>query len=179
MNNKVKAQWAGAKTNKDFICIDTWSGYGAIFRDPKGVQHLTSHNVSDSDLGAMLLDALAHSRFVLPKPSKSVWHHPEVTYDYEVHDYDRMNENYNQWISDLMLSQGYKTKRTLFKGMKSCGIECSQGVITIRPSFHEKAEAWSGRGIEKSDYVVLAANSPEADIGAALRLAFSRCKGSK
>ncbi|WP_455816397.1 contact-dependent growth inhibition system immunity protein [Pseudomonas cerasi] len=63
--------------------------------------------------------------------------------------------------------------------MKSCGIQCCEGVITIRPSFHEKAEAWSGRAIEKSDYVVLAANSPEADIGAALRLAFSRCKGSK
>lgn len=169
-----------AKTNKDFICIYTESGYGITCLDPKGVQHLTSHNVSDGELGAMLLDALAHSRFVLPpRDNRDIWVHPEVTYDAELYDFDRSNERYNQWVSDLMLTQGYKTKRTLFKGMKSCGIECCEGVITIRPSFHDKAERWSGKGIEKSDYVVLAANSPQADIGAALRLAFSRCKGSK
>ncbi|MFK8258178.1 contact-dependent growth inhibition system immunity protein [Erwinia sp. AnSW2-5] len=138
MNNKTKAQWATAKKNKDFICIDTESGYGITHLDPKGVQHLTSHNVSDSELGEMLLDALAHSRFVLPpRDNRDIWVHPEVTYDAELYDFDRSNERYNQWISDLMLSQGYKTKRTLFKGMKSCGIQCCEGVITIRPSFHE------------------------------------------
>ncbi|MFK8258177.1 contact-dependent growth inhibition system immunity protein [Erwinia sp. AnSW2-5] len=154
MHDVIKRQWSVAKTNKDFICIDTWSGYRSSRRDPKGAQHLALHNVSDSELGAILLDALAHSRFVLPPRSgRDVWVHPEVTYDAELYDFDLSLKNYNQWVSDLMLSQGYKTKRTLFKGMKSCSIECCEGVITIRPSFHEKAEAWSGRAIEKSDYV--------------------------
>ncbi|MFK8258175.1 contact-dependent growth inhibition system immunity protein [Erwinia sp. AnSW2-5] len=95
MNNKVKAQWAMAKTNKDFICIYSESGYGSTRLDPKGVQHLMSHNASDSELGAMLLDALAHSRFVLPPPdNRDIWVHPEVTYDAELYDFDRSNERY-------------------------------------------------------------------------------------
>ncbi|MFK8258179.1 contact-dependent growth inhibition system immunity protein [Erwinia sp. AnSW2-5] len=95
MNNKIKTQWADAKMNKYFICIDTWSGYSSSNLDPKGVQHLTSHNVSDGELGTMLLDALAHSRFVLPpRDNRDIWVHPEVTYDAELYDFDRSNERY-------------------------------------------------------------------------------------
>ncbi|WP_249819435.1 contact-dependent growth inhibition system immunity protein, partial [Escherichia coli] len=50
-------------------------------------------------------------------------------------------------------------------------------VITIRPSFHEKLEAWSGNRINESDYVVLPADSSPTEIGSGLRLALSRCKG--
>ncbi|MCT7051686.1 contact-dependent growth inhibition system immunity protein, partial [Salmonella enterica] len=49
--------------------------------------------------------------------------------------------------------------------------------ITIRPSFHEKLEAWSGDRISETDNVVLAVDSTPAEIGAGLRLALSRCKG--
>ncbi|MEJ1554439.1 contact-dependent growth inhibition system immunity protein, partial [Escherichia coli] len=50
-------------------------------------------------------------------------------------------------------------------------------LITIRPSFHEKLEAWSGNRINESDYVVLPADSSPTEIGSGLRLALSRCKG--
>ncbi|EKD5558770.1 CdiI family contact-dependent growth inhibition immunity protein, partial [Escherichia coli] len=50
-------------------------------------------------------------------------------------------------------------------------------VITTRPSFHEKLEAWSGNRINESDYVVLPADSSPTEIGSGLRLALSRCKG--
>ena len=36
MSNVVKPAWAGAKTNGDFICIETQSGYGLKATDPKG-----------------------------------------------------------------------------------------------------------------------------------------------
>jgi hypothetical protein len=61
--------------------------------------------------------------------------------------------------------------------MKSCDIECSGGIITIGPTKHEKLEGWGrtkGDGIED---VVIPPNSPPAEVGAALRLAFSRCIG--
>ncbi|MBP9693427.1 MAG: CdiI family contact-dependent growth inhibition immunity protein [Alphaproteobacteria bacterium] len=61
--------------------------------------------------------------------------------------------------------------------MKSCGINLDQGLITIRPSHHEKLEAWSGEGIDKRDYVNIPHDSEPSQIGAALRLAFSRCTG--
>ncbi|WP_338052467.1 contact-dependent growth inhibition system immunity protein [Stutzerimonas marianensis] len=45
----------------------------------------------------------------------------------------------------------------------------------MRPSHHEKLEAWSGKGLSESDYVIIPSGSSPSDVGAALRLAFSRC----
>ncbi|NDL44379.1 contact-dependent growth inhibition system immunity protein, partial [Photorhabdus laumondii] len=44
------------------------------------------------------------------------------------------------------------------------------------PSSHEKLEGWSGDGISVADYVVIPADSSPEEVGAALRLAFSRCR---
>ena len=93
----------------------------------------------------------------------------------ELYDYKLGIERYAAWTKALMEHYGYKTKRALFKEMKKCGIESKSGVIDIRPSHHEKLEGWSGEGITEEDHIKLAANSSPAEIGAALRLAFSRC----
>jgi hypothetical protein len=171
-------QWAGAKLNQDFFCIETYSGYGGgTDRDPKGSQSLLPSDASNESVGAALLEALSRSRFVLPEPRKDVWIHPAATFDLELSDYELSAERYKTWIADLMHRYGYKTKRVLFKDMNSCTIECDDGFITIQPSHHDKLEGWGrekGDGIE--DVVIPADSSPEA-IGAALRLAFSRCTG--
>ncbi|HFV6450034.1 TPA: contact-dependent growth inhibition system immunity protein, partial [Escherichia coli] len=87
--------------------------------------------------------------------------------------------NFNQRVSlgrnDLLIRTF--PKRALFKNMKKVGIHLVNDVITIRPSFHEKLEAWSGNRINESDYVVLPADSSPTEIGSGLRLALSRCKG--
>lgn len=171
----MKTAWADVKANADFICIETYSGYGSCRADYKGVMHLLPPDVPDQALGEALLDALSKSRFVLPEPRKDVWIHPEVTFDMSLYDYDLNNQRYAEWISNLMRIYGYKTKRALFKDMKSCSVESKLDEITIRPSCHEKLEAWSGRGITESDYVVVPVTSSSADIGAALHLAISRC----
>ncbi|VEA67783.1 Protein of uncharacterised function (DUF1436) [Serratia plymuthica] len=176
MNDIVKTAWASVKMNADFICIETYSGYSSSRHDPLGIQHLSPPNVSDNELGEMVKDALAHSRFVLPAPRTDVWIHPEVTFDKELYDYKAIAERYAEWINKLMARYGYKTKRAMFKDMKSCSIECREGNITIFPSFHEKLEAWSGDRISDSDHVILSVDSSPAEIGAGLRLALSRCK---
>ena len=61
--------------------------------------------------------------------------------------------------------------------MMSCGLACKDGTIIIRPSHHKQLEYWSGEGFTESDYIKLPADSPPEEIGAALRLAFSRCTG--
>lgn len=175
MGEIVKTAWADAKFNADFICIETYSGYRSSQADPQGVQHLVCPDVSDQELGAAVLDALAHSRFVLPEPRKDVWIHPEATFDMSLYDFDLNNQRYSEWVCKLIELYSYKSRRALFKGMKSCGVESKNDEITIRPSHHEKLEAWSGKGISESDYVIVSANSTPSDIGAALRLAFSRC----
>ncbi|WP_313117511.1 contact-dependent growth inhibition system immunity protein [Ectopseudomonas guguanensis] len=175
MNDVVKTAWADAGVNKEFIYVKTYSGYRSSRADPKGVEHHASLDVSDQDLGAMVLDALAHSRFVLPEPRKDVWIHPEATFDVDLYDYDLTIQRYNQWIDNTLGRYSYKNKRALFKDMKKCSIESKDGQIVIRPSHHEKLEAWSGKGVSESDYVIIPSGSGPSDIGAALRLAFNRC----
>lgn len=68
--NVVKTAWADAGVNKEFIYVKTYSGYRSCRADPQGVGHHTNPDVSDRELGTAVLDALAHSRFVLPEPAK-------------------------------------------------------------------------------------------------------------
>ncbi|MCU1719279.1 contact-dependent growth inhibition system immunity protein [Pseudomonas sp. 5P_3.1_Bac2] len=175
MNDVVKTAWADAGVNQEFIYVKTYSGYRSSRADPQGVEHHASPETSDQELGFAVLDALTHSRFVLPEPRKDVWIHPEATFDMELYDYSLTNLRYDQWVGSILERYGYKTKRALFKDMKKCSIESKRDQITIRPSHHEKLEAWSGNGISESDYVTIPSGSSPSDVGAALRLAFSRC----
>ncbi|WP_439854840.1 contact-dependent growth inhibition system immunity protein [Pseudomonas yamanorum] len=156
--------WAYVKFTNDFIFIETYSGYFNCLPDPEGVGIFLSHLSDDSSLGQSILDALAVSRMIDPKES------PEF-FDFR----GRVAIQYNEWIANAMMKFEYKTKRALFKDMKSCSIDAFDGVITIRPSHHEKLEAWSGKGITEKDFVVISTNSSPDEIGVSLRLAFSRC----
>ena len=68
---------------------------------------------------------------------------------------------------------GYKTKRALFKKMKSCSIWLNNGKIEIGPSRQVKLEAWDG--IKDVEDVFLSLGNSAEEIGAGLRLALSRC----
>ncbi|MFC5694173.1 contact-dependent growth inhibition system immunity protein [Pseudomonas sp. GCM10022186] len=175
MNDVIPRAWANAKLNKEFICIETYSGYRMSQADHKGVTHLLAPDASDQAVGEALLDALSKSRFVLPEPRKDVWIHPEATFDSELYDFDASEQRYKDWISQLMEKYGYKTKRALFKDMKNCDIESFSGKIIIGPSHHEKLEGWSGKGLSEADNVIIPTTSTPEEVGVALRLAFSRC----
>ena len=157
MNEVIRGAWAFAKSNQDFSLIETVSGYrGAAALDPKGIQRFLAPDASDEELGLAVIDALAHSRWVLPAPRSGSSYPPEVEFDLELYDYKKVAERYAAWTKDLMARYGYKTKRALFKNMKSCAIERKGGTITIRPSHHEKLEAWDR---EKDDGIEDVANS--------------------
>lgn len=178
MNEIIRGNWAEAICNGDFVCVETWAGYrGAHRRDPKGRQNFVTPDASDEDLGVAVLDALAHSRFVLGVPRADVWTHPEVEFDSDLYDYKKSAESYQTWIKSLMERFGFKTKRALFKDMESCAIESIGGVIKIVPKRHVKLEAWEGLGPNNAGAIEIPANSSPTEIGAALRLAFSRCTG--
>ena len=152
-----------AMHNGDFISIQADSGYSLALADPKATEYLLDPNVTDEILGKTILDSLKQSRF--------------LSFEEEGYFMENVEKNYKEWVQKLMNLYGYKTKRALFKNMKNCGIESHNGIITIRPSHHEKLEAWDGEGFTEEDYVKIPADSPPAEIGAALRLAFSRCTG--
>jgi Protein of unknown function (DUF1436). len=171
----VKTQWANVKLNKEFLCIQTYSGYGSSRADHRGVMHILPPDASGQAIGEALLDALSQSRFVLPEPRKDVWIHPEATFDSDLYNLDAMMQRYKDWVAKLMAQYGYKTKRALFKDMKSCTVESKLGTIEMTPSHHEKLEAWSGDGFTEADNVVITADSAPDQVGFALRLALSRC----
>ena len=177
MQKIVRMAFATAKMNNDFICLDTHSGYRSTKLDPKGAQHLRDLAVSDAELGRLVLDTLSHSRFVLPEPREGVWIHPEATFDLDLYDREISLAYYNKWVDKLIETYSYKNKAALFKNMKNCSIDLTSERLRISPSRHEKLDAWSGDGLTDADDVILPTDSSPAEIGAALRLAFSRCIG--
>ncbi|WP_445375073.1 contact-dependent growth inhibition system immunity protein [Photorhabdus tasmaniensis] len=155
---------ASAMFNGDFYSVKTYSGNGLLREDPLGSKHLLQPIVSDQELGKAVLDALSKSRIISLDECGDYF------------DHDVSNEQYKNWITEMMGFYGYRSKRQLFKKMLSCGICMLDGEITIQPSSHVKLDGWSGDGISESDYVVIPADSSPEEVGAALRLAFSRCR---
>ena len=154
---------ADAYENQDFINISTFSGCGIQALDPDGANILLSKNASNEELGQAALLALSKSRKI--KESEYIYF-----------DNNNISQRYNNWVANLMDKYGYKTKRALFKKMMQCSIEIRDGVLTISPSIHEKLEGWGGDDFTESNKVILPINSSPEEIGAGLRLAFSRCR---
>ncbi|WP_387463945.1 contact-dependent growth inhibition system immunity protein [Photorhabdus sp. RM323S] len=164
--NKDQDYWAGCYSTNEFLLIETYSGLGMVGVDPLFPRHLLAPDANNKDIGETLIQALSDSRTLTSLDERVVFF-----------DLGKGKERYNEKVGMLMERYGYKTKRALFNGMKNCTIHCINGLISIEPSYHEKLEAWSGDRIKESDYVVLLIDSSSEEIGAALRLAFSRCIG--
>lgn len=164
--NKDQDYWANTFVTNEFLSVETYSGLGMTGRDSLFPSRLLQPDIDDQSLGNEIFQALSDSRTL------NVLEERVAFFDLE-----KGKEQYAAWIAMLMEKYGYKTKRALFKNMKKCGIHLVNNIITIRPSFHEKLEAWSGERINESDYVLLPASCSPAEIGAGLRLALSRCKG--
>lgn len=156
---------ASVSSTNEFLLIETYSGLGMAGCDPLFEPHLLLPDADDKQVGETILLALSNSRTLTREEYSSFF------------DIEKGKIQNAAWIAMLMDNYGYKTKKALFQNMKSCSIHYLNGRITIRPSYHEKLEAWSGKGIKESDYVILSVDRSPAEIGAGLRLALSRCKG--
>lgn len=163
--NQNQDYWASVCCTEDFICIDTCSGLGRVGRDPAFPSYLLMPTVDDLGLGEALIQALSDSRTLNDLQERTAFFNPE-----------KSKGDYSDWVAMLKARYGYKSNKALFKDMKKCTVHCVNETITIIPTRHEKLEAWGrtkGDGIED---VILSTNSSPAEIGAGLRLAFSRCK---
>lgn len=163
--NQNQDYWASCYCNNEFLLIETMSGLGRFGDDSLSPPQLLPPDADDKSIGETALIALSNSRTLSLEEYGDFFN------------LEKGQEKYAAWIAMLMEKYGYKTKRALFKDMKNCSIHRINGVITILPTRHEKLEAWSGKGLKESDDVVITANSSPTEIGAALRLALSRCTG--
>jgi hypothetical protein len=160
MNEQLTSfERATAKENGDFIDLQTMSGYRLAVLDPVGKQHHFGCDIGDQELGNAVLDVLDASRFLEPAAATEL----------------RLNaaQYYEQWVLNTMKLHGYKSRRALFKSMRSCSIERRDGVIRFIPSCHEKSEGWAG--LTSEHHVTVSSTSDVREIGAALRRAFDRC----
>lgn len=156
-------QWATAYATKEFISINTCSGFRSSARDPEGREFFFSPDVSDNQLGEGVLQALSDSKFLSTS---------EVGIFFEL---SRIEKNYENWVESLIEKSGCKSRRALFTKMKLCLIDCVDGVITIKPTKHEKMEGWGGKGIDSNDYEIVPNPSLKEEVGKALKRCFSKC----
>lgn len=171
-------RWAGIMQNQDFYFIETRSGLrSGTFGDPKGNEHLLELATSDAALGAALRDSLSASRVVAlnPAPDGMTWPtFVEIAPEFKSENYDAY---YHDWLAKTMLRCGYKTKRKMFAEMRLCYVELDmdKAEIEIAPKNHVKLEAWDLGKLTEADNVRISAQASDAELGAAMRLALSRC----
>ncbi len=164
MENEERKWWVGAFLNQNFLEVHTESGYGLITGDhEKGKSFILSPDCINEELGVAVQQALDASRIVRQAEN------PEF--------YISIEERYKKWMSAMMQRFKYKTKSAMFRKMLSCSIIRHKESITIEPSNHKRSDYWNAEGITEDDHVILPDTSTPEEIGAGLRLAFSRCRG--
>lgn len=168
MTNEETAQLKKARIslNQDFILVETSSGWGRYTADPQGLEIYLKPDVGNIELGQAVLDALAKSRAVHSKD------------DLDLFDWRKIEARYQAWIEQVKQRYGYKTKRAMFKEMMSCRIELNpkRNRLELVPLIHNRLEGWTREKDDGIEDIVIPATSTPEQIGAALRLAFSRCR---
>ncbi len=157
----IREKQAMATFNSKFISVWTYSAYRMGQPDPLYEPVDLSVSCFDDELGYTIVSALNRTRFFSLKQAEEIR--------------EASSSHYNKCIEQQVKKHGYRSRRALFKDMKSCSLSETDGVITISPSHYEGLEEYSNRGIAEDQHVKVPASSTHAEIGAALRLAFSRC----
>ena len=164
--NEVKPRLrASAFANERALIVVSEVGHRATVMDSSVPPHTLSSNASDDEMGQALGAALGSSRFLSAHEAKLFLN------------LDRVKKDYEAWVSMLLTRYGYASRKDLFKGMLNCAVESVGELIEIRPTVHEKLEAWSGEDIDESLYIHIPSNADASTLGAGLKLAFTRCKG--
>lgn len=163
MSEVIQKKWAAIYANDEFVCVQTCSGLRRTASDPAGKLIFLHAAPAPHELGQALQEALLVSQTLTPD---------EIGQFFDV---AAVEKRYEDWVAVMMQKFGYPNRRELFKKMKHCQVECSGRTISIRPTFHEKLEAWSGKGIEKTDHVLISETVSSHDLGEGALLAMSRC----
>lgn len=161
----IQKKTASIRVNPEFYCIQTISGYRMLAVDPDAEIFFLETTASHIQIGECVIKAISASRLIDLKDIPSYFDHEKKT------------QQYKKWVAYVSEKYGYKSRRELFNNMRSCGAEEFEGLITFKPTFHDKLEGFSGDGISESEYVTIPSESSAEDVGKAVLLALSRCKG--
>lgn len=163
MVEQIKKRWAAVYANDDFTCFQTYSGLRRTARDPIGELIFLTSKSDSKDFGRAIFASLSKSRMLAPEEIGTFF------------DLLATERNYAAWITEASQKYDYRSRRAIFEGMKLCLIDQFNGTISIKPTHQEKLDAWSSKGIEKTDHVLIPEGSTDYEVGNALLLALTRC----
>ncbi|KFF50000.1 hypothetical protein GY26_04330 [Gammaproteobacteria bacterium MFB021] len=88
---------------------------------------------------------------------------------------DTLAEEYLAWFAPLY--EGYcHSEQRVFEQLYRCDALLANGLITLTPTYQESPKDWTQRGISPEHKVVIAVDSTEEMIGAAVRRVFEHCR---
>ena len=153
--------------NGDFIDITGRIGCSILGDTPDSTKKEIPTSSNNNDFGNALEVCLNNSKEL----TNDEWDAAYGTDDQKF--YDSMIKKYEEYTIELVKKYGYKSKTVLYKNMMSCHIEVEGHVMVINIYNHIKLDVWEGT----DNSIKISYNSPSEIIGAAVRYAFSRCKG--
>jgi hypothetical protein len=176
----IRGWWAEARWHPDFLCIATQSGFrSGQYIDEKGREIYLKSEVSNEDLGRAVLEAMAVSRWLISKLDPGEVFYPDVEIDAETSSFCNAAMRETEWDKRIRKIYKLKNKKEVYVPMKRCDItkKCGEIVIKCRAHYPESqnGDCWGFATPEMSPYVTFPDTSSSDEIGAGLRLAFSRC----
>lgn len=177
----VRGWWAEARWHPDFLCILTQSGYrGGQNIDEKGRELYLATESGDKSWGEAVIDALSVSRWLLPKADPDNVYYPDVEFDEDTASYRNAALREIEWAKRIKEKYRLKNKKDIYVPMKRCDISKRSGNITIKCRVHypesQHGDCWGFDTSEHAPYVILPEMASVEEIGAGLRVAFSRCR---
>lgn len=153
-----------AERNERIYLFRTWSGFTRDLIEVTEPPIILPSEASDSELGSAILKCLSASRVY------QTWEEAEPFYKA-----DAERRKFPDGLTELALEYGFKSRRDFFRLMDHCFVSLRDHNVKISPSVHEQLEGWSGLDKHDSQAAIVSVGEAASEIGAALRLAFSRC----
>lgn len=157
---------ANVYSNGDKILFEPLFGYAQYVPLPDSKRKI--YNLSElttEELGKNVKEVLANSR---------VLDRSEIN---DFFDNDRIEKEDLECLEIMIKLFGKRNKASLYKSLMKCPLHLQKGILSMRPTKHDRSEWYSGLSINDKELVYIPLNSSDEDIGNALKLAFTRCTG--
>lgn len=154
--------------NSELIFISTRIHYRvSVVRRDTGVHSVLPISCSDAELANAVRRSLNESRMIDIETERYLLSFPEV------------GKMYEEWVAQTVEQRGYASRKALFKDMMAVDIDQTPETLTLQPLIHEALEGWGlpDKGTRPDpEKVVVGFDVTDAELGAAIRLAMSRCE---
>ena len=150
---------ATANSFRKFYLIESKVCYGAGLPDPEGIRHVLPPDATAEQLGAAILDALAHSRFIPPS-------HPDFDALFKERKAAELVDAYD---AELMRLAGVKTKASLYRGAKGVNVthHADHGEIKIYAFARRKGRYFWSKKSDVSGEETVPASASALELGEA------------